>query len=250
MHKPTYNRRDVYKQTKEHYAESPNQESELFRRLKPIQKNEMETLQFKYPKIVVAPVINNDCIYVALDYVKRGFNPILLNMSSWKHAGGGVENGAGAQEEELFRRSDYHKHLHQKYYPFKRYDTIVSRGVEFFRNGADKGYMPMETPVKIDCIASPSIRDPQLTPTFDDFGLEEDKAFMEAKIRILLYTAAKNGNDCVILSAWGCGAFGCPPKGVAKLFKKVLQEFAGVFRETPFAIIGNNYLPFFEEFRV
>jgi uncharacterized protein (TIGR02452 family) len=101
----------------------------------------------------------------------------------------------------------------------------------------------------MDCIAAPALRDPQLNSTFDDFGLEENRNMMENKIRVLLYTAAKNGNDSIILSAWGCGAFGCPPKGVAKLFKKVLGEFAGVFRETPFAILGNNYLPFFEEFR-
>jgi uncharacterized protein (TIGR02452 family) len=248
MNKPTRDRCEVYEQTKEHYKNAELQSSLVFRRSNNITIQEMTSLVYKYPKVLNAPVINDDCLYVALDYYQRGYNPIILNMSSWRRPGGGVETGAGAQEEELFRRSNYHKHLHQTYYPFKNYDTIISKSVEFFRNGRDVGYVLMKTPFKLDCIAAPAVRKPQLTPNLEDFRLEEDKKIMEEKIRVLLYTAAKNGNDCIILSAWGCGAFGCPPKAVSKLFKKVLNEFAGVFRETPFAIIGDNYLPFYQEF--
>jgi uncharacterized protein (TIGR02452 family) len=249
MDRPTHNRREVYRQTKEHYLHAPIQESSVLRRATNIAPQEMATLSYKYPKVVVAPVINDDCVYVALDYVRRGFHPIILNMSSWRNAGGGVENGAGAQEEELFRRSDYFKHLHQKYYPFRGNDVILSKGVEFFRNGRDKGYTRMDTPVKIDCIAAPALRNPPLNASQDDFDDEYNRRKMEVKIRVLLYQAAMNGNDCIILSAWGCGAFHCPPKGVARLFRKVLGEFAGVFRETPFAVLGENYTPFAQEFQ-
>jgi uncharacterized protein (TIGR02452 family) len=248
MDKPTHNRREVYRQTKEHYFHAPIHESVVIRRRTGITSQEMSTLEYKYPKVIAAPVINDDCVYVALDYVRRGFNPIILNMSSWRNAGGGVENGAGAQEEELFRRSDYFKHLHQKYYPFGGNDVIISKGVEFFRNGCDKGYMRMP-PVKIDCIAAPALRNPPLNASQDDFGNEYSRRTMEEKMRVLLYNVAKNGNDCIILSAWGCGAFHCPPKGVSRLFQKVLKEFAGVFRETPFAILGDNYAPFAQELR-
>jgi uncharacterized protein (TIGR02452 family) len=86
-----------------------------------------------------------------------------------------------------------------------------------------------------------------LNASQDDFGNEYSRRTMEEKMRVLLYNAAKNGNDCIILSAWGCGAFHCPPKGVSRLFQKVLKEFAGVFRETPFAILGDNYAPFAQE---
>jgi len=65
---------------------------------------------------------------------------------------------------------------------------------------------------------------------------------------MLLYTAAKNGNDSIILSAWGCGAYRCPPKAVASLFKIVIGEFAGVFKETPFAVLYDNFKPFADEF--
>lgn len=248
MNSTNSNRRIVYRQTKEHYQNAPPRESFIFKRSNDITPAEMQTLEFKYPKTIMAPVIQKDCVYVALDYIQRGFNPIILNMSSWRWAGGGVENGASAQEEELFRRSDYFTHLHQKYYPFKQLMTIISKGVEFYRNGPDKGYALMDRPVRIDCIAAPAPKHPELSASLQDFARAEDRAFMESKIRVLLYNAAKNGNDCIILSAWGCGAYGCPPKAVAKLFKKVLAEFAGVFRETPFAVLGNNYAPFAQEF--
>lgn len=239
----------IWKETTEHYKDMTRQESAVFRRRHYVTPTEMASLEYKWPKVVVAPVYEKDCVYVATEYKERGFNPIVLNMCSWTSAGGGVDRGCRAQEEELFRRSNYFKHLHQDYYPLKQLDTIVSRGVEFSRYGPEKGYAFMEAPVQLDCIAAPAPKHPPLNyPTFDDFGKEADKTLMEQKIRMLLYTAAKNGNDCVILSAWGCGAYGCPPTSVAKLFKKVLGEFAGVFRETPFAILAPNYAPFAQEF--
>lgn len=248
MDKPEYNLLTVWEQTEEHYKNTAEHSSSIFRRSVDITLNEMNALEYKYPKVVVAPVIEKDCVYVAIDYKERGFNPILLNMSDWRVAGGGVRHGSRAQEEELFRRSNYYKHLSQDLYPLKKLDTTISHGVEFFRYGKDRGYILMDKPVKIDCIGAPALRFPQVLESFEDFEYQEDRERMEQKIRMLLYTAAKNGNDCVVLSAWGCGAYGCPAKGVAKLFKNVLQEFAGVFRETPFAILYDNYRPFAEVF--
>lgn len=248
MFEPEYNALIVWQQTNDYYKDFLKQDSSVFRRSNSVSLNDIHTLKREYPTQVITPIINNDCIYVAINYKERGFNPIILNMSDWKLAGGNVEGGSRAQEEELFRRSNYYKHLHQEYYPLKGLDTIVSHSVEFFRYGKDKGYVLIENPVKIDCIAAPALRFPQLNSTFDDFGNEDDRVIMKNKIRALLYTAAENGNDSIILSAWGCGAYGCPPKAVAKLFREVLNEFAGVFRETPFAILGNNALPFTQEF--
>ena len=246
---PEYDTVIVWEQTQGHYKDFPKQDSSVFRRNgDDITANEMASLKYRWQKQVIAPVINDDCIYVAIDYKERGFNPIILNMCDWGIAGGGVDYGSRAQEEELFRRSNYFKHLHQEYYPLKEADTIISHGVEFFRYGQNKGYTLMEQPVRIDCIAAPALRFPKLNESSYDFGNDDERCLMETKIRILLYSAAKNGNDCIILSAWGCGAYRCPPKAVAKMFKKILEEFAGVFRETPFAILGYNFLPFDNEF--
>ena len=48
-------------------------------------------------------------------------------------------------------------------------------------------------------------------------------------------------NNILVLSAWGCGAFGCPPYHMAKIFKKVLKVYDGIFEEIIFAILGPNY---------
>jgi uncharacterized protein (TIGR02452 family) len=72
--------------------------------------------------------------------------------------------------------------------------------------------------------------------------------------------AIKHGHTKLVLGAFGCGAFGNPPRQMAELFKKVLaeKEFYGFFSEICFAIIEDdnstkcnkegNYKPFKEVF--
>ena len=70
----------------------------------------------------------------------------------------------------------------------------------------------------------------------------EDIETMEQKLRLLFWIGAKEGNDVLVLSAWGCGAFGCPPRHVAEICKKISQEQTGLFKKVVFAIIGHNFL--------
>jgi len=90
------------------------------------------------------------------------------------------------------------------------------------------------------------------------------KEFIEPtkeKIRTILRIAGKHKHDCLILGAFGCGAFANPPNHMAKLFKEVFleSEFLGTFKYIVFSIYedGNsrkehnpngNVLPFFEVF--
>ena len=76
-----------------------------------------------------------------------------------------------------------------------------------------------------------------------------------------------NGHDALVLSAFGCGAFGNPPADIARLFHEVLgePEFTaagtgrGCFKHVSFAVIDDqnagrehnpkgNFLPFLEVF--
>jgi len=221
--------------TKQVYKESPDFESTVY--LGPIiripEKNSTHTN---------LTVVENDCIYAALE-APTG-RTCILNMADWCKAGGLVEAGSRAQEEELFRRSNLFKHLHQKYYPMRLNQTVYSHNVEFFKQGADQYYKRMSTPIKFDVISAPSLCGVPTTLCGQYFRKETDAVTMMEKIRQLFLIAAEQKVDTLILSAWGCGAFGGPPINTAQLFKQVIEEFDGLIPNVVFAVLGYNYEPF------
>ena len=56
------------------------------------------------------------------------------------------------------------------------------------------------------------------------------------RMRRILSVAAANGNEAVILGAYGCGAFRNPPGVVAAALKQVTDEFKHHFRVIEFAV--------------
>ena len=62
-------------------------------------------------------VRNADTLEEALAHCNGDEVPAVLNMASWRNPGGGVTGGSGAQEENLFRRSN----LLWSLYQFKDY---------------------------------------------------------------------------------------------------------------------------------
>lgn len=61
----------------------------------------------------IVKVENIDCLHAGAALKKSGYNPAVLNMASSSNPGGGVINGAGAQEETLFRRTNLFRSLYQ-----------------------------------------------------------------------------------------------------------------------------------------
>ena len=61
----------------------------------------------------IVKVENIDCLLAAEKLLNEGYHPAVLNMASRQNPGGGVQNGAGAQEENLFRRSNLFQSLYQ-----------------------------------------------------------------------------------------------------------------------------------------
>lgn len=235
-----WERRECWKKTLEHYKDFPEVESILYQELEEYSKDNK----------VIPDFVKGDCIEAAIKLVEEGMNPLLLNMSDWRYPGGEVEAGVATQEEELFRRSNYHKHLLRKYYPMKKFQTVVSKGVEFWLGAAYKGFPELEKKVFIDCVAAPALVGPHTTADKldddsiknNDYLFQKDKDIMEKKIRMLFYAASQNGNDSLVLSAWGCGAFHCPIYGTAQLFKKVIEEgVPSSVKKIVFAITGNRF---------
>ena len=55
-------------------------------------------------------------------------------------------------------------------------------------------------------------------------------------MRKVLDIAWRNGNEVVILGAFGCGAFSNPPAAVAQAMKTVAQEYRMRFETIEFAV--------------
>ena len=222
----------------------------------------------------VVDVINADCLEEGIRLLDLGYNPAILNMASRHNPGGGVMNGAGAQEETIFRRTNLFLSLYQyasyaeKYglkksrhqYPMDRnFGGIYSPNVSIFRECEANGYKLMSQPREVSFITVAGINHPEL----DDNGMiiPELVNLAKNKIRTILRIGLKHGHDSLVLGALGCGAFCNPPRHVAKLFHEVIeeQEFKNKYKYIVFAILEDhnshkdhnkegNFRPFYEEF--
>ncbi|CAF1369525.1 unnamed protein product [Adineta steineri] len=237
---------------------------------------------FKTPyESTIVHVVNEDCLILYEKLVSQGYKPLLLNMANAVTPGGGYRKGDGAQEENLFRRSDYYQSLdfdvadkdqseplfctekgvfkrptgYRGFYPMELFGAIYTSGITVFRQREiEEGYAYMIKPLSNVCsIAIAAFRDPELNKNKmleNKFAVNTHK-----KIESIFAIGYHQNHDCLVLSALGCGAFKNPPEHIALLFKSVLTQYAGYFKEIYFAIIddhntGNkinpngNFLPF------
>ncbi len=205
--------------------------------------------------------------------------PLVLNMANRHNPGGGVLEGSGAQEENLFRRSNLFWSLYQfaeyadQYgvsphsgglrYPIQKDSGgIYSPGAQVFRSSEATGYAVLAAPYLVSFVTVPAISNPPTEERDGRLWLTPDIAeATQTKIRAILRIAAHHAHVDLVLGAFGCGAFRNPPNHMAKLFRETLEdeEFAGVFRTVTFAIIddhnarrpgsrGGNFAPFEREF--
>lgn len=182
-------------------------------------------------------VNNIDCIIEAEKFSRHKGKTCMLNMASYKRPGGGVANGAMAQEEELCRRSNLMHGISDKHYPLKPNEYIYTKDVTFFK---DENYLRIPE-FKCDIITLPAVN--KNTGPLKDYD-----SVMESKVRTMLYEPYQNGCKNLVLSAFGCGVYGNDPVYVATLFKKLLDEgFSTMYENISFAIlndrnaVGDNY---------
>jgi uncharacterized protein (TIGR02452 family) len=206
-------------------------------------------INIKYTTTIV-DVVNYDIIDVALMHrMQTQHNKVLLlNMADIAKPGGCVESGSGAQEECIFRRSDYYKHLTRNFYPIQDADIILSKNVMFIKHNETKGNPPMETPIKLDIMAIPALRFPQMDNTYNHYLYDSDYQIMKKKIDSMFKLGIQYNYDVLVLSAFGCGAYGNPPKIVVQIFRECLQKYKGCIKKVVFAILGANY-NFFQELK-
>lgn len=167
------------------------------------------------------------------------------NFASATNPGGGVKSGSRAQEEAICRCSTLYpalatEKLAKKYYEFhwKRHDArytdacIYTPDVKVIKTDSDfPERMPKKNWINVDIItcAAPNLRHTEVNDT-ELLNIHIKRA------RHMLSVAAHHGAEIIVLGAFGCGAFMNNPEIVASAYKKVLDEFDGVFERIAFAI--------------
>ena len=205
---------------------------------------------------------NIDCSDFALNLIKEGYNPAILNLASGINPCGGYSSGAGAQEEALCQMSTLSVSLYQfastskkcfkdggykldksHVYPLNtNFGGIYTPEVVFFRNNINEFYSLRDEPFRCSVISVPSLayKPEYNSDYFDEDGNLNEKGLEveKNKIRTIYRIALDNHHDSVVLGAFGCGAYHLKPEQVAPLFKSVLEEpeFKNNFRKIAFAI--------------
>lgn len=193
--------------------------------------------------------VDEDVLVLAESYLNKGLNPALLNLANAYNPGGGVEGGSGAQEESIFRRSNYHEALvpqKKTLYPIDKAQSIYTPSLQVFRTPEkdltkdnQPGSYQFREPFTVDMIACAAIDLSGKHKIPDDF-----EELTRAKIRLILAIAVEKGHDSLVLGALGCGAFKNDPQLISRYFKEALEsaEFKGRFKRVGFPIIYDQKL--------
>jgi hypothetical protein len=198
----------------------------------------------------------------------------VLNMANGSEPGGGYLEGWGAQEENMFRRTDCHFSLtdsmmnetKSRYTPEMSALINARRSADPDRPNEFEVYFDTQKRVCIkgredttdarlgypdlpdnECFSFYELRSAAINLFDNGHGgyLKTPNPFneeiMREKIAAQLDTLIAKNIRSVVLSAFGCGAFGNPPKEVARLYKEELEKRAGKFHDVVFAVYDPGY---------
>lgn len=182
-----------------------------------------------------------------------GMKVAVLNFAN-NHYIGGAPFSAGAQEESLCRCSTLLPCLEAMKKPFyqKHRDQYSSGQLDFMGND-DLIYTPDVVVFKTDERTDPVY--PQMMEREDWYKVnvitcaapqmmgitrlpDNYEDIIRSRIKKILDVAAKEGNEVVILGAWGCGAFKNPVEIVARIFAESLRNYN--FKIVEFALASTN----------
>lgn len=189
----------------------------------------------------------------------KGQHVTVHNFASASNPGGGVVNGASAQEECLCRCSGLYFNLNTRamwdgFYqphrdahdPIHNDDIIYTPSVTVFKTDtAMPELMPESDWYDVDVItcAAPNLRNQPSNKYNTGDGNKQtvmkDKdllALHEKRLRRILEVALSEGCDTIILGAFGCGAFQNNPEVVAQANRNVIKDYLHAFKNIEFAV--------------
>lgn len=189
----------------------------------------------------------------------KGNHVAVHNFASATNPGGGVVNGAGAQEECLCRCSNLyfclntpdmwgmfytpHRAAHD---PIHNDDIIYTPDIVVFKTDTDRSeLMERDDWYIVDVItcAAPNLRENPSNRYNSGDGTRavtpsnrELQVIHEKRLRRILDSAVINHADTVILGAFGCGAFCNEPQVVATAAANVVRDYMYAFKNIEFAV--------------
>lgn len=188
-------------------------------------------------KGIPVEIVRGGTVEIGYKYANQ-YRTAILNFADAITPGGLVLVGGTTQEENICRCSnlyealtigscmtDYYRYNAKTHGSVYTDRIIYSADVTVFRDDAS---YKMITPKKMDVITCPA---PSAFFKDDSVALK----VYENRIRNIVNSAILNDADCLILGAWGCGAFCQDPKLISKAFVTVLNECSGAFKKVVFA---------------
>lgn len=208
-------------------------------------KKILPLLNNKKPQIEVLNMDSFECAKYVLE--KTRSHSVVMNMASDYNPGGGVYKGSLAQEEDLYRRSNYGICLpferKAELYPIKKDEVIWNDRVTIMR-GINYEYLPSTQFETFPCCAVAAIRNPNVTSDKKNYIFESDKKITEMKIENYFLSGLVNGYRSFVPGALGCGAFHNPNKSVAELYNTVIQKYDKYIETVTFAVLDFQNNPY------
>ena len=193
----------------------------------------------------------------AADY--KGQHVAVHNFASASNPGGGVVNGASAQEECLCRCSGLYFNLNtpamwdgfyqphrDAHDPIHNDDIIYTPDVTVFKSDTEMPKLMAESDwydVDVITCAAPNLRSQPSNRYNSGDGnrqtIMKDKdllALHEKRLRRILEVALSEGVETIILGAFGCGAFRNNPEVVALANRNVIKDYLHAFRNIEYAV--------------
>ena len=204
-------------------------------------------------------IVSTKRTFEAASAYARTMKTCVLNFASASNPGGGVVNGSSAQEEALCRCSTLYFNLNTNemwsgFYsphraardPIHNDDAVYTPRVTVFKSDtAFPTTLPESEWYEVDVIscAAPNLREhPSNSMNSGDgdrrieLSADELRAIHERRLTRILDIAAANGEEAVVLGAFGCGAFRNDPNVVSTAAAAVVPRYRTRFKVIEFAV--------------
>lgn len=174
-------------------------------------------------------LVNTDSVSAVFDFYNLSHKIAVLNFASFTHPGGKFYEGSRAQEEALCHESTLYPVLraHPEYYEHNKdyknnfmYDDrlLYTKDIIFIKDRI----------VKADVItcAAPNMN---ANSKYGRVKVNSDSLYFTllSRAMFIIKTALNNEADTMILGAWGCGVFMCPPDLVCQAFIEAIKCVRG-----------------------